>query len=218
MKPGRPSGHSPLTVWEKRIIGAFIERYPASAAASLDGGISGAAASGAASPAGPGGGSQAEAAPPLKTPRPQRLRPDRIFPGLDRSSPDERESFLEAAEALEGRGLLSLIWARHRKGETLSALVCRDPELLYELAGKPSPKITAEKVRQTARLFAVTSEVYHKDKSGAVDKAGAPETALFSFIAEHFTPQDAAGGIDVITLTELVCLTNFLFDRDTTEG
>ncbi|MDR1286859.1 MAG: DUF2220 domain-containing protein [Treponema sp.] len=216
MKPDRPGGHSPLTVWEKRIIGAFIERYPASAAASLDGGASGAAAS-AAPPAGPGG-VPAEAAPPLKTPRPQRLRPDRIFPGLDRSSPDERESFLEAAEALEGRGLLSLIWARHRKGETLSALVCRNPELLHELAGKPSPKITAEKVRQTARLFAVTAEVYHKDTGGAVDKAGAPEAALFSFIAEHFTPQDAAGGIDVITLTELVRLTNFLFDRDTTEG
>jgi hypothetical protein len=167
-----------LTVWEKRIITAFIERYPASAAAALD---------------------TAEA----KTPRPQRLRPERIFPGIDRASPDERVSFLEAAESLEGRGLLTLVWARHRKGETLSALLCRDPELLYELAGKPSPKTTAEKVRAAAGAFSRTA------------KAGSEEGTLFSFLAENFTPLDAAGGIGVLTITDLAHLTQFLFNEDT---
>jgi hypothetical protein len=182
-----------LTAGEKRIIAAFIERYPASAAAALD------TAAGDAATA-PGGGESPEAA--AKSPRPQRLRPERIFPGLDRASPDERVSFLEAAEALEGRGLLTLVWARHRKGETLSALVCRDPELLYELAGKPSPKTTAEKVRAAAGAFARTAG------------AGSEEGALFSFLAETFTPLDAAGGIDETAVTDLVHLTQFLFNED----
>jgi hypothetical protein len=157
-----------LTLWEKRIIAAFIDRYPSSAAAQV-GASTGApavnaaagegetvpgTASGPSSAAAAPGTVSDTAAPPAKSPRPLRLRPDRIVPGFDRASPDERESCLEAAESLEGRGLLSLVWARHRKGETLSALVCRDPELLYELTGKDSPKTTAEKVRNAARSFA----------------------------------------------------------------
>ena len=112
-----------MTAWEKRIIAAFIERYPSSAAAALDaaaitavsdpaagsvpraGGPTGTAIPGA--PAvDPGGGEGSEgitpeeAAPPAKSPRLLRLRPDRILPGFDRASPDERVSFLEAAESL----------------------------------------------------------------------------------------------------------------------
>jgi hypothetical protein len=202
---GRPAKPR-LTVWEKRIVIAFIERYPSSAAASLDTVPDPAGAdvpvATVPDPAGAvvsGGGPDGKS-PPVKTPRPQRLRPDRIVPGIDRASPDDRVSFLEAAESLEGRGLLSLIWARHRRGETLSALVCRDPELLYELAGKDSPKITAEKVRAAARAFTAG--------------AGPGEAALFSFLAENFTPPDAAGGIDVIAFADLARLTRFLFDED----
>jgi hypothetical protein len=233
--PDRAANGSPLTGWEKRIIGAFIERYPASAAAALDRRIAApnpaaiaapdlAAGTTGDDPSGgtvtvwkdaappPGGGEGPDdAVPPVKTPRPQRLPPQRIFPGLDRASPDDKESFLEAAESLERRGLLSLIWARHRKGETLSALICRDAELLYELAGKPSPKITAEAVRKSARLFTRTAEGYCGDKTGVPGEGGAPGIALFSFIAEHCTPQDAAGGIDVPALTDLAHLTQVLF-------
>ncbi|MDR2746062.1 MAG: DUF2220 domain-containing protein [Treponema sp.] len=166
-----PDRHIPkaplLTVWEKRIAGAFAERYPASAAAS---GLA---------------------------PRPLRLRPDRIFPDFDRASPDDRESFLEAAEALEKRGILSLSWVRHRKGEALSSLICRDPELLFDLAGKPSPKTTAETVRQMARSLAAM-------QSGA---------DLFSFIAENFSPQDAALGIDVEALADLARLVGFFSEN-----
>jgi hypothetical protein len=122
-----------MTLWEERIIAAFIERYPGSAAALIE--------------AAPG----ADPEEPLpKAPRPVRLKPDRIFPGMDRAPADEKESFLEAAESLEGRGLLSLIWVRHRKGETLSALVCRDPELLYELTGRDSPKVVGAPIPAAA--------------------------------------------------------------------
>jgi hypothetical protein len=126
-----------------------------------------------------------------------RIRPDRVAPGIDRASADDRESFLEAAESLERRGLLSLVWVRHRKGENLSTLVCRDPELLYELAGKPSPKTVAEAVRTAARTFAAES--------------GSEAAAFFSFLAETLTPLDATGGIDVTAAEDLARLTRFLF-------
>jgi hypothetical protein len=195
-QPDRPTKRLHLTVWEKQIITAFIERYPSSAAAALaaaDNASSGAVLSG-------GGKKTPAEVPPAKAPRPLRIKPDRIVPGIDRALPDDRESFLEAAESLEGRGLLSLIWARHRKGETLTALVCRDLELLYEFAGKPSPKTVAEDARKAARTFA----------AGTVSE----EAALFSFLAKNFTPLDAAGGIDMTALADLYHLTGFLFDRN----
>jgi hypothetical protein len=169
-----------LTVWERRIIGAFIERYPSSAAAAISG----------------SGECPDEEE---RKPRPQRLRPEMIFPGINGASPDQNESFLEAAESLESRGLLTLVWAAHRKGEILSALVCRDPELLYQLAGKPSPKTTAENVRVMARHLAI--EARHE---GGL---------IFSFLAENVTPMDAAGGIDVTAAVDLAALTRFLFDE-----
>ncbi|MFP3091374.1 DUF2220 family protein [Treponema sp. TIM-1] len=190
-----------MTAWEKRIIDAFVERYPASAAAA----ISGAAGSAqAAAPAGPAGGES-----PAGEPRPLRLRLDRIFPGFEGASPDDRESFLEAAEALEQRGLLSLIWVRHRKGEVPAALVCGKADLLFELAGKPSPRIVAEDVRKLARGLALAAQGYHQAMGTRAHKTGETEIALFSFIAENFTPQDAALGIDVIAVTDLAHLTGF---------
>jgi hypothetical protein len=199
--PDRTAAVPPLTIWEKRIIAAFIERYPGSAAAAVDAAADTAGESVSTTAVDAvAGNDPAETVPSPKAPRPLRLKPDRIVPGIDRASPDDRESFLEAAESLEGRGLLSLVWARHRKGETLSALVCRDPELLYELTGKNSPKTTAEDVRGVARTLA----------AGAFPE----EAALFSFLAENFTPLDAAGGIDVTAITDLARLTRFLFDRN----
>jgi hypothetical protein len=175
------------TAWEERIIGVFVDRYPVSAAAALS-----------------------EASAPDEAPgksRLLRLRPDRIFPGFDRSSPDDRESFLEAAEALENRGILSLIWVRHRKGEDLSALVCRDPELLFAAAKKPSPKTVAENVRAAARRLGRVAEA---SRDGSPDEGRSAETAFFLFLAENFTPPDAGRGIDVTTVTDLARLTAFL--------
>ncbi|MDR2375240.1 MAG: DUF2399 domain-containing protein [Treponema sp.] len=177
-----------MTAWERRIIGAFTGRYPASAAAAI----------GPASvPAGQG---PEEEAPPVKAPRPLRIRPDRIFPGIDRAPPDDRESFLEAAESLEKRGLISLVWARHRKGEILSALVCRKAELLYEYAGEPSPRTGAETVRNLAETLAA--------------KENHRVAAFLSFLAGNFTPLDAAGGIDLRAVEDLARLIRFLFDQD----
>ncbi|MDR1948548.1 MAG: DUF2220 domain-containing protein [Spirochaetaceae bacterium] len=178
---------SRLTVWERQIIDAFAARYPLSAAAAA------------------------------KTLRPFRIRANRIFPGFGRASPDDRESFLEAAESLEQRGLLSLVWAPHRIGEDLAALVCGDPEKLFEFAGLSSPKIIARDIRGLARLLAVAAGAYTEAANVLPDRlpaAASEETNLFVFLAEKFTPRDAVLGIDAAAAIDLARLTGFLFERD----
>jgi hypothetical protein len=160
-----------MTVWEQRIIGAFTGRYPASAAASG----------------------------PAPEDRSLRIRLDRIFPGFSDAPADSRESFLEAAEDLERRGFLTITWARHRKGELPSALVCPAPERLFELTGRPSPRRGAGEVRDLARTLAAGG--------GAGRTGGDPAWAsLFTFLAEACTALDAAGGIDAAALGELARL------------
>ncbi|MDR2482721.1 MAG: DUF2399 domain-containing protein [Treponema sp.] len=138
-----------MTVWEQRIIEAFLTRYPSSAAAA--------------------GG------------RALRIQADRIFPEFGAASPDERESFLEAAESLAGQGLLSLIWRPHLKHEALQALVCPDAGPLFALAGKPSPSNLALAARETAARWEAKT-------SGAFP--------FLAFLAENLRPEDAAQGID----------------------
>jgi hypothetical protein len=167
-----------MTDWERRIIGAFTGRCPTAAS-------------------GPTGES-----------RPLRLRLDRVFPGFAGASADSRESFLEAAEALEKRGLLSIVWARHRKGEIPAALRCPDPERLYEFAGQVSPQTTAGEVRAAARLLAAGAGGQGPQAAG--DSPGG--AAFFSFLAENFTALDAAGGIGVQALQDLARLTHALSD------
>ncbi|MDR1444230.1 MAG: DUF2220 family protein [Treponema sp.] len=180
-----------MTTWESRIVNAFTARYPASSLAAL-----------------PGGGEESSReSPPLeippetppKTPRPLRLRPEQIFPGLERASADNQESFLEAAESLEKQGLLSLVWARHRKGEILNTLICSSPDLLYDFSGRVSPRVSAETVRAAARSFAAGGTI-----------AG----DFFSFIAQSFSTLDASGGIDAAALTELARLAAALREAD----
>jgi hypothetical protein len=131
-----------------------------------------------------------------------RLRLDRVFPGFAGASADSRESFLEAAEALERRGLLIITWVRHRKGEIPSALVCPAPERLFEVTGKSSPRGIAAEVRNLALDLA--------GKGGADTGSGDTEwPAFFLFLAEAFTPLDAAGGIDAAALKELARLAGF---------
>jgi hypothetical protein len=183
-----------MTVWEQRIVDAFTGRYPASAAASV-------AVTGAVS------GAPSEDRPP----RPLRLRLDRIFPGFIDASADNRESFLEAVESLEQRGLIVITWARHRKGEIPSALACPAPERLFELTGTSSPRLTAEKVRDLALGLAAEAAESGAGITGSnADTAGGQWAAFFSFLAQAFTPLDAAGGIDAAVLGELARLAGFL--------
>jgi hypothetical protein len=161
-----------MTDWENRIIGIFMERYPFSAAADNSPDIQAA-------------GNAAV--------RALRIGADRLFPGFDTASPDDRESFLEAAESLEKRGLVSVRWARRRKGEALFAMVCPDPEALFAFAGRPSPAALAEAAREASREIALGTR-------------NEPVRSLFDFMAGTINAEDAFRGIDADAVRDLARL------------
>jgi hypothetical protein len=76
-----------MSGWEARIIDAFISRYFASVA-------------------------EAE----MEERNTLRLRSVSIFPDFDTAVPDEKESYLEAAETLERNGVITLKWEKRGKG------------------------------------------------------------------------------------------------------
>lgn len=100
-----------------------------------------------------------------------RLRVDSAFPDLDRRRPDDYESFLEAAEALEQAGLVSLVWQGHRKGEELQALVLRQPGQLFARLGRASPQDSL-------------------DRSLASARAAADAGPFFAWLAQNLTVKD----------------------------
>ncbi|GHV78240.1 hypothetical protein AGMMS49944_00310 [Spirochaetia bacterium] len=156
-----------MTSWETRIIDAFIKRYFSSAAA-------------------------AEAAGRDRAFL--RLRSSAIFPDFETSSPDDRESYLEAAEALENQGLLVLTWVKRRKGELLSTLVCSNTELLFTIAGRASPKTIVGEAREAARGIRRPS-------------------VFFAFLSEHINSADTVRDIDAASVLELARLTEALETR-----
>jgi hypothetical protein len=169
-----------MTPWEDRIINAFIERYPASAAARL-------------------GNSNTDGIPRKKSIL--RIPAQKVFPGFYNAAPDERESFLDAAKSLETRHILSLVWVRYRKDAELSTLVCHDMEKLFEFSQKPSPKTIAEAAREAAEKIAA-----HLTIEGDEDINTEKARAFFSFLSETTTASDAAKGIGAESVKDLAKL------------
>ncbi|GHV03325.1 hypothetical protein FACS189485_06180 [Spirochaetia bacterium] len=172
-----------MTTWKDRIINAFIGRYPKSAAAKLV-----------------NDDCSAEN-------RVLRIPAVKIFSDFDKASPDEKDSFLEAAESLERQQLLSLVWVRHRKGEMLASLVCPDMEKLYKLTERPSPKTAAEAARAAAREAA--GQLINNDDDPNTEKAGSAinsPRAFFLFLAETISASDADKGITAESIRDLALL------------
>ncbi|MDR2096798.1 MAG: DUF2220 domain-containing protein [Treponema sp.] len=159
-----------MTAWEQRIVKAFIERYPDSTAA--------------------------------KGGRPLKVKAEVIFPHFGSAPPPERKSFLEAAEALERRKtdahekLISIQWARKRKGEEIDAIVFEQPEALFALTRKESPALTAAEARETAL-------------GAAKRMAGAQIAEFFSFLAENIDCVGAVRGMDTQAVHDLEQLYTF---------
>jgi hypothetical protein len=165
-----------MTGWEQRIINAFVSRYPSSAAAREDEGA---------------------------VHRPLRIQAKRIFADFDRAPPDEKESFLEAAESLEANSILSLVWARRRKPELVSAFVCGDPEKLFAFAGLGFPKTVAAAAREAASTAA------GENPQDAPPIPLAPPSipfALFTFLAKDLNALDAERGINARAIRDLALL------------
>ena len=65
-----------------------------------------------------------------------RIRSSVFFPDFDIAHPNEKESYLEAAESLERKGIVQLRWEKRDKGERLKTLTCENSEKLFEAAGE----------------------------------------------------------------------------------
>ena len=129
--------------------------------------------------------------------RPLRLRLNAVFPELDRNKPDDYESFLEAAEALEKEGIVQLDWERHRRGEDLSAIILVSPEILFQRLELPFPGDVCLRVREEAHRH-------------ATDNSGAP---FFSWLANNASPKDIALAGSLFcerTVADLAALVNAL--------
>jgi hypothetical protein len=167
-----------VTRWEERIADILFERFPRSAAALRT-----------TSQAGEG--------------HPFRLSLAQLFPDFENSPPDEKESFLEAAEALERKGLARVSWARRRRQEALSAMVFPDPEALFAYAGKPLPLGLAAEARQAA-LEAAGAD-------GSRGNGGlAPYGELFTYLAGSIKPLDATKGVNARAVRDFAKLASHL--------
>lgn len=187
-----------MTRWEERIAGVFAGRFPQSAAAqSL-------AREGKARRGEEGEAPSENAA----AGRAFRLRAEQVFPDFEAGSPEEKESFLEALEALERRGLVHIRWVRSRKGEALESLAFPDPEAFFAFMGKPSPAAATAGAREAAACLAA-------EDRNRMETGGAPATPpeyreLFRFLAANIKPVDAARGMDEAAVRDLARFCAFL--------
>ena len=159
-----------MTSWEKKIIGTFIDHYFTSAP---------------------------EVGEDHRT---LRLRSSIFFPNFETAHPDEKDSYHEAAESLEQRGIVKLRWEKHGKGERLKTLSCENFEALFTQAGKPHPRIEAEKIK-----------VLLGEKAAALKETQGMEKliAFLEYFSQHFSPREIGQGLDQQTMEELIRLLEF---------
>ena len=124
-----------------------------------------------------------------------RVRSAQFFPGFDSAPHSEKESYLEAAESLERKGIIKLTWEKWGRGERLKTLACENFEALFAEAGKPYPKPEAEKVR--AMLDAKIAGI--KDTQTTEDIV-----AILESISINFGLKEIGQGLDQKTMGEFV--------------
>jgi hypothetical protein len=135
--------------------------------------------------------------------RPVFISAGKIFPGFEDASPDEKESFLEAAASLEKRGVFKLRWLKYRRRNAIRDLECIDRDALFRLAGKPFPKAIAKQIK---RLAAAMSE----------DDYAPCCKELLDFVAENVTLAEIERGIDGKGFKDFAKLIKILYDNSRT--
>jgi hypothetical protein len=134
-----------------------------------------------------------------------RLRSVSVYPEFDSALPDEKESYLEAAESLERKGLISLNWEKRGKGERLKTLTCPDIKKLFESAGRKNPGNEAEEIRAM-----IKAEIPLLEK-----KYPAEKTLLFlRYLADNFSPADARRGMDSTAAADFMRLTKIFLEPE----
>jgi hypothetical protein len=155
--------------WEKKIISVFISRYEVSAP-------------------------RDEAAGKYRNS--MRLRSVAVFPEFDHAAPDEKESYLEAAEALERRGLVSLNWEKRGKGERLKTITCVNMEKIFEDSGTMDPRRKAESIRL---LFRKKLAALDRGTAAAAGEniSGEKTVAFLEYLAEQFSSREVKWDMDL---------------------
>ncbi|GBU26867.1 hypothetical protein R84B8_00382 [Treponema sp. R8-4-B8] len=136
-----------------------------------------------------------------------RVRSSLLFPNFDTIRSDEKESYLEAAESLQRKGIINLNWEKRNKGERLKTLSCENFEKLFEEAGRPYPKTEAEKIRS------MLGEKVRAIKESTLPGRDAVQTektiALLEFLSLRFSPHEIGQGIDQHAMEEFIRLLEF---------
>jgi len=145
-----------------------------------------------------------------------RVRSSILFPNFDASSPDEKESYLEAAEALQQKGVIELTWEKRGKGERLKTLSCENFEKLFEEADRPYPKTEAEKIRamlvnkiQAFKEVSSRSSLFSCNPPGNDPVQLEMTIAFLEYLSLHFGPREIGQGLDQHAMEEFVRLLEF---------
>jgi hypothetical protein len=135
-----------------------------------------------------------------------RLRSASIFPGFDDAGPDEKESYLEAAEALERKGLLRLNWEKRGEGERLKTLSCGDMGKLFEAASGKDPRAGAGEIRVMLGHKISASENSRPEGAGG----GIGPAPFLRFLSEKICSSEVARGLDIRAVEDFIRLLEFL--------
>jgi hypothetical protein len=150
-----------------------------------------------------------------------RVRTSVFFPDFDTAHTDEKESYLEAAESLERKGIVKLNWEKRGKGERLKTLSCENFEKLFEEAGKPFPKTEAEKIRDMlgAKLKAlkesgppVEMAPLNTEASSLMAERLEKIIDFLEFYSLRFGPREIGRGIDQRVMEDLVRLFEYTLE------
>jgi len=179
--------------WKRRIVNTFVKKYFASSPKSED---------------------ERETL---------RIRSSLLFPNFDTAHPDEKETYLEAAEALQQKGVAILTWEKGARGERLKLIKCENFKRLFKEAGKPYPRLEVDKTKSMlgARKQALKESLAGiKESASSENEINSPNVReqtekvieLLEFLLSNFTLREIGQGIDPQTMEDLVKLFEFTCD------
>jgi len=134
-----------------------------------------------------------------------RVRSSILFPDFDTAPPDEKESYLEAAELLEHKGIVKLHWEKHGRGERLKTLNCENFEALFEETNNPYPKQEVAKIRNM-----LDTKIANMRKTRATESI----ITLLRYFSINFGLREIGQGLNQKTMEEFVRFLEFSCDSE----
>jgi len=164
-----------MTYWKNKIINTLVEHYFASTKAKN------------------------------QTSRKQRLRlrTTILFPNFDNAHHEEKVSYLEAAEFLEQKGIVTLRWEKRRKGERLETITCCNFEALFAATGKSHPDNDIEKIK--IFLSEKITAINNSQNTGNQTKI----ITILEYLKEQFGSKEIGQGLNTQTIDELIRFLDF---------